>query len=108
MPEGTCNKCGERRELVLAGCVCRACSDALDKQWASATSTDWVLIAAPFASEYQGLYPASVRTAISVSRMLKERAEFSNSPAESISDTRVAKKEFPPLHWVGLTSPEAE
>ncbi len=39
-----CNKCGERRELVLAGCVCASCTDALDKQWAGATANNWVLL----------------------------------------------------------------
>jgi hypothetical protein len=43
----TCNKCGERTELVFAGCVCSACSQGLDKQWTSATATDWVLITKP-------------------------------------------------------------
>jgi hypothetical protein len=39
-----CNKCGEAKELVLAGCVCASCSDALDEQWVRANTTDWVLI----------------------------------------------------------------
>lgn len=41
---GTCNKCGEERELVLEGTVCKACNDALDKLWGSAQDTDWVLV----------------------------------------------------------------
>jgi len=45
MREGPCNKCGERRELVLADCVCASCSNALDKQCANSIATDWVLIA---------------------------------------------------------------
>ena len=45
MTVGICNKCGERRDLAFAGCVCASCSDALDKQWAGSTATDWVLIA---------------------------------------------------------------
>lgn len=45
MTVGTCNKCGERKELILAGCVCRSCSDSLDEQWAGSTATDWVLVA---------------------------------------------------------------
>jgi hypothetical protein len=44
MPEGACNKCGEHKELVLADCVCRDCSDRLDKQWSESTAIDWVLI----------------------------------------------------------------
>jgi AAA+ superfamily predicted ATPase len=44
MPEGICNKCGEQKELVLAGCVCSGCVDRLDREWASSTATDWVLI----------------------------------------------------------------
>lgn len=44
MPEGTCNKCGERKELVLAGCVCCDCSDMLSRQWSKSTAIDWVLI----------------------------------------------------------------
>lgn len=38
-----CNKCGERKELVFAGCVCASCSDALDKEWAASTATDWLV-----------------------------------------------------------------
>jgi hypothetical protein len=45
MTVGTCNKCGNRKELVLAGCVCAGCSDALDRQWGNSTAIDWVLIA---------------------------------------------------------------
>ncbi len=45
MPAGICNKCGDAGDLVLAGCVCANCSDALDRHWASSTATDWVLIA---------------------------------------------------------------
>lgn len=40
-----CNKCGERKQLVLAGCVCANCSEAFDSQWAGSTATDWVLVA---------------------------------------------------------------
>jgi hypothetical protein len=43
----TCNKCGEYKELVLAGCVCATCSDRLDSQWASISASDWVLITTP-------------------------------------------------------------
>lgn len=43
----TCNKCGERTKLVFAGYVCSNCSQGLDKQWASATVTDWILITRP-------------------------------------------------------------
>lgn len=39
-----CNKCGERKELVFIGCVCRVCSDSLDQRWARSTATDWVLV----------------------------------------------------------------
>src|ERR1022692_2614223 len=42
--EGICNKCGKHAELILAGCVCGTCCDALDLQWAHANTTDWVLI----------------------------------------------------------------
>lgn len=45
MPEGACNKCGEYNELVLEGCVCRSCSEALDNLWGDFAATDWVLIA---------------------------------------------------------------
>jgi transitional endoplasmic reticulum ATPase len=41
MPEGICRKCGERRELVLAG-VCGICNDSLDKQCEGSTATDWL------------------------------------------------------------------
>ncbi len=41
----SCSKCGEHKELVLAGCVCASCSDALDRQWAGSAATDWVLVA---------------------------------------------------------------
>lgn len=44
LPEGICNRCGEHKELVLAGRVCGSCSDSLDTQWAGVTATDWVLI----------------------------------------------------------------
>jgi hypothetical protein len=45
IPEGVCNKCGERRELVLADCVCGSCRDSLDKEWADVAATDWVFVA---------------------------------------------------------------
>ena len=38
-----CNKCGERKELVFAGCVCANCSDALDWEWVASTATDWLV-----------------------------------------------------------------
>ena len=44
MPQGICNKCGEQKELVLAGCVCGDCTDCLDRQWADSRAIDWVLI----------------------------------------------------------------
>jgi hypothetical protein len=34
--EGICNKCGKHAELILAGCVCGTCCDALDLQWVHA------------------------------------------------------------------------
>lgn len=40
-----CDKCGEYKELVFAGCVCASCSDEFDKQWGRSTATDWVLVA---------------------------------------------------------------
>lgn len=43
----TCNQCGERKKLVLAGSVCRSCSGRLDQRWASATEADWVLVTTP-------------------------------------------------------------
>lgn len=43
--EGICNKCGERREMVLDDCVCASCRDRLDKDWAGDTAMDWVLVA---------------------------------------------------------------
>jgi hypothetical protein len=46
--ERTCNKCGEHKELVLAGRVCASCADALDRQWSGSTATDWVLTALRF------------------------------------------------------------
>src|SRR5215813_7675987 len=45
MTQGICNKCGDSAELVLEGCVCKWCSDALDAQWAESTATAWALIA---------------------------------------------------------------
>ena len=45
IPEGVCNKCGERKELVLADCVCGSCRDGLDKEWAHVAATNWVLVA---------------------------------------------------------------
>jgi len=44
MSEGTCNKCGEQKDLVVAGCVCGACADFLDRVWADSKATVWVLI----------------------------------------------------------------
>jgi hypothetical protein len=41
--DARCNKCGELRELIFSGCVCASCSDALDREWAGSTVTDWVL-----------------------------------------------------------------
>lgn len=41
--DGICNKCGQFQGLAFAGCVCSDCSDALDKQWAGSTATDWLL-----------------------------------------------------------------
>ena len=38
-----CNKCGERKELAFASCVCANCSDALDREWAASTATDWLV-----------------------------------------------------------------
>jgi len=38
-----CNKCGERKELVFAGCVCGNCSDALDRRWAASAATEWLV-----------------------------------------------------------------
>jgi len=38
-----CNKCGEAKELVFAGCVCAGCSEALDREWASSTASDWLV-----------------------------------------------------------------
>jgi hypothetical protein len=40
---GACNKCGERNELVFAGCVCASCSEALDRQWGGSTAADWLV-----------------------------------------------------------------
>jgi len=45
MAIGTCNKCGQLRELALAGCVCAFCSRTLDENWANSDATDWVLVA---------------------------------------------------------------
>lgn len=45
--QGICNKCGRRKELVLAKCVCASCSEALDRGWAGSAATDWVLVAFP-------------------------------------------------------------
>lgn len=40
---GRCNKCGARKELAFAGCVCLSCSEAFDRQWAGSTVTDWLV-----------------------------------------------------------------
>jgi len=40
---GRCNKCGEHKPLVFAGCVCAGCSDALDIQWAGSAATNWLV-----------------------------------------------------------------
>jgi AAA+ superfamily predicted ATPase len=52
MVKGICNKCGERRELVLAESVCAICNNALDwtvsraapKGLSLADITDWILV----------------------------------------------------------------
>jgi transitional endoplasmic reticulum ATPase len=54
MTVGTCNKCGEHKELVLADSVCASCIDALDKQSQDAKATDWVLI--DLHHGFQGVY----------------------------------------------------
>lgn len=50
-PGETCSKCGERQDLVFAGSVCGRYCENLDRQWASAAVTDWVLITAPGPSD---------------------------------------------------------
>ena|ERR1700691_204489 len=38
-----CNKCGESKDLVFAGCICASGSDALDMQWADSPASSWLL-----------------------------------------------------------------
>jgi hypothetical protein len=40
---GRCNKCGEYKKLTFAGWVCASCSEALDRQWAGCSATDWLV-----------------------------------------------------------------
>ena len=58
---GICNKCARTGELVLAGCVCPDCRDALDRNWAGSTVTDWVLVAfqGPEPPRQDGIYSRS-------------------------------------------------
>src|SRR5262249_39640468 len=104
MTEGICNKCGERKELVVAGCVCRSCSDLLDNQLKTVTATDWVLIAA---SSEQGLYPPSIVTVMSVIQGLKDERDRGIGPSGQLA-ANAAEEDFPPLGCLNFTSPEAE
>ena len=79
MPEGICNKCGERKELVLAGCVCRSCNDSLDEQWANSPATDWVLIAIVQDRHYHG---PSLPTDI-IMKQLKESLSATRAHSEA-------------------------
>lgn len=56
-----CKKCGERKELVFADCLCASCSDAFDRQWADSAATDWVLVAfrGPEPPKIKGIYTRS-------------------------------------------------
>jgi len=58
MSEGICNKCGQHGDLVLADRGCVSCRDALDKQSANSTATDWVLLVS-------GLYAVRVHIYLS-------------------------------------------
>ena len=90
MPEGICNKCGERKELILAGCVCRSCSDRLDKQWADSTVIDWVLVAPP-----SGPGIEDIREQLKES-LAKEKKRHGDS--EEDSPTRIAER--PPGRYI--------
>jgi TPR repeat protein len=40
---GRCNKCGECKELAVAGWTCASCGEALDRRWAGSAATDWFI-----------------------------------------------------------------
>lgn len=105
MPVGMCNKCGGCKELVLADCVCDACSRALDKQWSQETANKWVLIAPP--CERRGEYPPSVPTIIKIVQKMKALEEKDGRP-DAPTEMRAAAKPFPPLHWLVAVSLDAE
>src|SRR6185437_6654701 len=67
-----CIRCGNRKELVFAGCVCKSCSEAIDERWAGSTTNYWVLVAKePPESDW---YAFSIVTWLAVIREL-ERIE---------------------------------
>ena len=84
MAVATCNKCGEQKALVLEGCVCARCSDALDKQWSGVTTRDWVLI-----STYQG--GAVLRHGYRDTRYVEMKSRWAAGP--KLSDIRPATDE---------------
>jgi hypothetical protein len=118
-----CNKCGEHKGLVFAGCVCADCSKALDKQWAGSIATDWVLIAKqPIEKEGESSwYAASVATRLAVIKELKRREVERGTGPTGVSPKELAaeaapiaappswrKKFWPPLDWLSAPSPDAE
>jgi AAA+ superfamily predicted ATPase len=106
MAVANCNKCGEQRDLVVAGCVCASCGNALDQQWATSGATDWVLIAAPVESREE--YPLSVRGFIGVGKALTELWAKEGGPPEEPKPAVGRRRMFPPLHLLGMVSPDAE
>lgn len=103
MAFGTCNKCGELRELILAGRVCRGCSDALDRQWDGTPASKWVLI---IPAQGRRFYPPSAPTIIETIHRMRER-EAKDGRASGTTEPK-ARMLFPPLHWLELVSPDAE
>ncbi len=119
MTVATCNKCGEQRELVFAGCVCGICSDALDERWVGSAAGDWVLIAKqPVEKVGETPWDAlSVATVFGVISKLygRERGPETTgvSPKESAADiapmvASLVVTEWPPLDWLSAPSPAAE
>jgi hypothetical protein len=120
-----CNKCGERKDLAFAGCVCTSCSEALDKQWASSTATDWVLIAKQLAEEdgERPWYAVSVATRLSVLKLMESDLEQTKRGSETtgvphkeseaqagpVAVPSSERKQFwPPLGLLASRSPDAE
>jgi hypothetical protein len=103
---GICNKCCERRDLVLEGCVCECCGDVLDEHWGHSTATDWVLLTTP-ADDINWVYPPSAVGWLNITELLRKMQgnDSKNQPAETSTPVALG---WPPLGLLSCVSPEAE